>query len=100
MLLLHKLVKGNTVFFINFRAVNREAMDQREQQLDIETLLGTTSGLGRQNDVFDVLGPLRIPQVEEAWKDFSDLAKPPVERYSKHFPSTLKTYVLILKGPL
>ena len=59
-------------------------MEQVEQQLDIETLLAGSSGLGRQNEVFDVLsgrGSWLSPlQSEQPWKDFSHLAKPESDR--------------------
>ena len=59
-------------------------MEQVEQQLDIETLLAGSSGLGRQIEVFDVLsgrGSWLSPlQSEQPWKDFSHLAKPESDR--------------------
>ena len=54
-------------------------MEQVEQQLDIETLLDGGSGLGRQNEVFDVLSG-RGSWLEQPWKDFSPLAKPESDR--------------------
>ena len=59
-------------------------MEQVERQLDIETLLAGSSGLGRQNEVFDVLSGrdswLSPLQSEQPWKDFSHLAKPESDR--------------------
>ena len=62
-------------------------MEQIEQQLDIETLLaGSTGlGLGRQHEVFDVLSGKSPwhPQLQndQPWKDFTALAQPELDRY-------------------